>query len=585
MQTLVDAVKEHARREGGRLAFRFLDQKGELADQLSYADLDCAAQRISGWVSQQGLTGRPVLLLFPTGADFIRAFLGCLYGRAIAVPSSLPSGKRHHMERVRQVVADSGASHILVSAGWKERLKAFFSEEGVSGISILSPEQIQESAQAEVSVPQLEDPAFIQYSSGSTGNPRGVVIEHGNLIHNIRLLQKRCETDRESVFGSWLPFFHDMGLIGIVLQSLYLGARAVILSPQNFIRRPALWLRMISEYGVEVAGGPNFAYEHCLRQVRDDQLEGVDLSRWRVAFNGAEPIRASTMQRFSKRFRSFGFRDEAHTACYGLAEATLCVACHDRREPTAVLVADPVALATRKRIRPAPEGHRFVACGRVNESAEEDMAVRIVDPDSGRSLPDNQPGEIWVSSLSVGRGYQGHEALSALTFRARIADEPQRRWLRTGDLGFIREGYLFVTGRLKDLIIVNGRNISPEDIEQAAMEVLPSTRRVGETVAVSVDDVGGESILLLQEINAARMDTSALSRLARIMTAHIARQLQISVVRVVFVPNGSIPRTTSGKKKRGRCRELLQPGRGLSVLHCEEFADTGPRVSKAGAGS
>lgn len=585
MPTLADALRHHARARPGKVAFRFLDQKGCPAEQLTYAGLDESATGIAGWLRQRGLEGRPVLLLFPTGADFIRTFMGCLYGGAIAVPSSLPTGKRHHLQRVRQLVSDSGARQILVASEWRDRLREFFHEEGVTDLEIVAPEDMGRVDCRGQRDPDSETTAFIQYSSGSTSNPRGVLISHGNLVHNIQFLQKHCETGSESVFGSWLPFFHDMGLIGILLHSLYLGAQAVVLSPQSFIRRPELWLRMISDYGVDVAGGPNFGYEHCLRRVRDDQLEGVDLSGWRVAFNGAEPVRAMTMRRFSTRFAAYGFRDQAHRPCYGLAEATLCVAFHNGCEPAPILVADPDTLAGKGPIQPAPEGQRFVACGRVNESAGGHTQVRIVDPESAQPLPDNRQGEIWVSGPGVGQGYVRQQRLNAHTFQARLADSPERLWLRTGDLGFIREGYLFVTGRLKDLIIFNGRNICPEDVEQAAMDCLGLTRGMGETVALGLDDVAGEEIVLLQEVSASALNGVSLPDLARTMAKQVSRLLRIPLSRVLFVRNGCLPRTTSGKKQRGRCRELLLAGEGLTLVHCEELLAPGGAVNEAGTGS
>ncbi len=575
MDTLIDILDRHVERQADKPALTFLDDKGERCHGETFAELQSAAQQVAGSLRARGVFQKPVILLFPTGPDFVHAFLGCMYAGAVAVPSPLPTGKKYYLERVRHMLSDCGAALLLVDEQWKGRISDYLASEGVNGVEVATLRDLRVEA-----APAWRDPgisaghlALLQYSSGSTGAPKGVMVDHANLVENSAVLQARWGGHQDSVYGSWLPLFHDMGLIGTLLQVFYLGCSGVFMAPVTFVKRPYLWLRMISDYRVDIAGAPNFGYEHCLRQIRADQIAGIDLSSWRVAFNGAEPVRARTLTRFNERFRPFGFDPAAQTPSYGLAEATLCVACHDRESIHRVLEVDADALTRHQRAVPSHNGHPLVACGAVQQDAPSPAPeIRIVDPGTLEALPEAQVGEIWVAGPSLARGYWGREVESEATFRARIEGKSEKEYLRTGDLGFVIQGELYITGRLKDLIVFNGRNISPEDVERVAEEDSGFVDALGEAVAFSVDDGDREALVIIQEVAAGELTVDALSQAARTIRTRVLSEIQVDVTRLRFVPHRTLPRTTSGKKQRRRAGELFRANELPHTVHDEDFS-------------
>ncbi|MEL7611091.1 fatty acyl-AMP ligase [Vreelandella titanicae] len=571
IMTLVQLLIKNSFELEEKRAFSFLGYDGKLTESITFGDLDRSGRAIAAWLESRGLVQKPVLLLFPTGGEFIKAFVGCQYAAAIPVPSTLPAGSRHHLLRVKHLVRDSGASHILVSTAWKARIKGFLSEEGMDDVVVVCVEELDGDADDLWIDSNPSHLAFIQYSSGSTGNPKGVMVDHANLIHNSRILQARWHIRQDSVFASWLPFFHDMGLIGVIVQTLYTGASAIIISPQTFVKRPSLWLQMISDYRCDVAGAPNFGFEHCVKQISDEQIGGVDLSSWRVAFNGAEPVRHATLQRFSRRFITFGFRPEAHVPAYGLAEATLCVSSYDANSAHRTITVDPRSLTEVHEARPAAEGRAFVACGAVRDVSAPALDVRIVNPESRRELPDARIGEIWVAGASVARGYLGKEALSVATFHASLHGQEAPSYLRTGDLGFILEGQLYVTGRLKDLIVYNGRNISPEDVEHSALQDSDIAELMGDGVAFAISDNSQEHIVLMQEVTKRNLEPEDYAKAAQRMRRQVLRNIQVDLAQLVFIRRGVLPRTTSGKKQRKQACEMYLAGASDEALYVEDF--------------
>ena len=414
--------------------------------------------------------------------------------------------------------------------------------------------------------------AFLQYTSGSTASPKGAMVSHGNLIHNQRVIKTACQHTEHSTFVSWLPMFHDMGLIGNVLQPLYLGALGVLMWPTSFLQRPFCWLQAISKYKAHTSGGPNFAFELCVRKIKPEQREKLDLSSWRVAFNGAELVRSETMERFSQTFKSCGFRPETFYPCYGLAEATLFVSGGIKGAKRRVMTVDGSALE-RHRVVPASlgdkTGRKVVSCG----TAWVGQKIVIVDPDTHMPCAPDETGEIWAKGPSMVQGYWNREEETERTFKAFLTTTGEGPFLRTGDLGFINDGGLFVTGRLKDLIIIRGHNHYPEDIEYTAGQSHPGLR-VGCGAAFSVETDNDERLVVVHELERSS-ETWNVEDVAGAIRQSVADHHELQVHAVVLVEPGSIPKTSSGKLQRYLCRsaylndDLKTIGR--SVLTIEDI--------------
>ncbi len=407
--------------------------------------------------------------------------------------------------------------------------------------------------------PAAEDLAFLQYTSGSTADPKGVRVTHGNLMHNEETIRRAFGLSEESVIVGWLPLYHDMGLIGNVLQPLYLGARCVLMSPVAFLKRPRRWLEAIDRYRGTTSGGPNFAYELCVHRVPPAEREGLDLASWTLAFNGAEPVRAETLDRFAKAFAPQGFEREAFFPCYGLAEATLFVTGGDRSTPPAVETVDAAALE-RDWMEPVAEdeasARRLVGSGH----AWAEQRVAVVDTESGRELPDGRVGEIWLQGPSVAEGYWNRPEQTRSDFEARL-ETGEGPFLRTGDLGFLDRGELFVTGRLKDLVILRGRNLYPQDLELTA-ERSHEDLHPGNGAAFSVDVEGEERLVIVHElerraIRRAQEDPEPVFQAIRQAVAEVH---EARVHEVVLIKTVSLPKTSSGKVQRRKCRRQYLDG-------------------------
>ncbi len=461
--TLVQLVARHAAHIPEKTAFTFLGETGAEERNVTFSELHSDAMAIAARIGQLDVFQRPVMLLFPTGEDFVRAFLGCLYAGAIPVPVPLPSGESHDFAHVRHVLSDATPACVLVDECWRGRMVTYFrtqldADVVVSSISALAKDDSEPWVAPDIGPDVL---ALLQYPWAAMNPPKGVMVDHRNLLDNSALMQARWGSHEHSVHGSWLPLHHAMGLVGVVVQVLYEGSTGVLLSPRAFAERPYLWLRLIGDYGVDIAGAPNGGYEHCIERVSDHQLAGVDLSGWRVAINAAEPVREETLRRFSARFSRNGFSSQAHMPCYGLIESTLCVCACDRPKAPNVLYVDGGDLIDRKTVTPDPCGTPLVACGSVRGDPASSLDVRIVDPDSRRALGVDRVGEIWISGSSVARGYLGSHEDTSATFRAQIRGRPGTYYLRTGDLGFIHAGELFVTGRRAVSTAFSGRADTP----------------------------------------------------------------------------------------------------------------------------
>jgi amino acid adenylation domain-containing protein len=575
--TLVDLLQARARERPGRRAYTFLSDDGEEAASLTFGELDARARALGAWLQRMGMERERALLLFPPGLGFVEAFFGCLYAGAVAVPTP-PPGSSRRLERLAPLVADARPRAVLAPAAalagaGRRRLE---SVPGLEKVEWVAAEEVPTEAAADWRPPSTgaDDLAFLQYTSGSTSTPKGVMVSHANLLFMERLIAGAFEQDSESVVVGWLPVYHDMGLIGNVLQPLWLGAQCVLMSPVAFLRRPRRWLEAISRYRATTSGGPNFAYELCVDKIGEEERRGLDLSSWRVAFNGAEPVRAATLERFARAFEPHGFRREALFPCYGLAEATLLVSAG--REPApVVLEAGAEALEAGRveegtgRIRP------LVACGRVPEG----QTVAAVDPVSLRPSARGEVGELWVEGPGVARGYWERPDATRETFEARTAngDGP---FLRTGDLGFLRDGRLYVTGRLKDLIILRGRNHYPQDLELTAERSAPGLATAG-GAAFSVEVDGEERLVVAQELEPrARPSAADVEVLAAAIRRAIAEEHEVQAWDVVLLRAGALPKTSSGKVQRQACRRLYADGAldafGSSRLAPGESTDDTP---------
>ncbi|GAA3233868.1 hypothetical protein GCM10020256_50310 [Streptomyces thermocoprophilus] len=407
-RTFTELVLARAGALGTEDAFVFLpdDANGSVPQHLTYEQLDADARRIGAWLQERGCGGGQVLLLYPSGLEFIKAFVGCLYAGAVAVPAPLPTEQGRQFARVTGILRDAEARAVLTDAANAPEIAAWLTAENMPHVHCLATDGEALADAADWREPDLtgENLAFLQYTSGSTSDPKGVMVSHANLLANEAAIQRSVGSDSSSRYGGWLPFYHDMGLIGHILQPLYLGGSGVLMAPVSFLKRPYRWLKMIGDYGVTIGGGPNFAYDLCLRRITDEQLATLDLSTWKAACNGAEPIRVETIRAFTERFAPAGFRPEAFFPCYGMAETTLLVSGTPRGTRPVVLGVDAEALERGELADPREDApsRTLVSSGIVNE---QDFEVRIVDPESFRERAEGQVGEIWVKGDSVASGY------------------------------------------------------------------------------------------------------------------------------------------------------------------------------------
>ena len=464
-------------------------------DQLTYANLDRRARAIAANLTAQGMRGERAMLLYPPGLDFVEGFFACMYAGVVAVPA-YPPFRTRYLSRIEDIAKDCQAKLALTVNDVAVRTEAVLNEAPtLRNATWLSTDQVADELADAWQQQQLQsdDLAVLQYTSGSTGAPKGVMLAHANLMHNVSLIIHAFEASRSGVGMTWLPTYHDMGLVGGVLMPLFFGRPNVLMSPLAFLQNPRRWLQKITEYKVTISGGPNFAYDLCNDKLADEDLEGLDLSSWEVAFNGAEPIRPSTLKAFTERFSAVGFRPETFYPCYGMAETTLIVTGGEKTRRPIIRSFDGKAL-DEGRVVPAADEQRgarhLVGCGHVLPEQE----VLIVDSVSSERLLTQRVGEICVKSPSVARGYWNNPDETAKAFHRQIPGE-KGHFLRTGDLGFIDQAELFVTGRLKDLIIVRGVNRYPHDIERTVEATEPHLR-AGVTAAFSVQHGGQECLVV-----------------------------------------------------------------------------------------
>jgi acyl-CoA synthetase (AMP-forming)/AMP-acid ligase II/acyl carrier protein len=553
--TLVDLLALRAAAGDDNPAYTLLGDGETITASLSYAALETNAQAIAVLLSSLQCKGKPVLLLYPPGLDYVAAFFGCLYAGAIAVPAYPPRPNRS-LERLQSMIQDAQAQVALTHSTVLKGLEKRFAEQvDLKRLHWLATDAIDLTLADRWRQPDLtaDHLALLQYTSGSTGTPKGVMISHGNLLHNSARINSFFGDTPQSIGVSWLPPYHDMGLVGGVLQPLYIGAPMTLMPPVAFLQKPLRWLQAISRCGATTSGGPNFAYDLCAQKITPEQRQDLDLTSWTLAFSGAEPVRADTLERFTTTFAPQGFRPEAFYPCYGMAETTLMVTGSARTARPVLKTVSDRALQNNQAIAAAALGDQdpgdqrtLVGCGQSGQ----DQTLCIVDPQSRQSCPTGTVGEIWVSeSASLARGYWQRPQFTAETFAASLADSGAGPFLRTGDLGFLDGGELFVTGRLKELMIIRGRNYYPKDLEET-VETAHEALRAGAGAAFTITVEGQERLVLVYEVERRylrNLDGEAI--VAQVRRA-IAEHHDLQLYGLQLLKTGSLPKTSSGKIQR-----------------------------------
>ncbi|HEY9809674.1 MAG TPA: AMP-binding protein [Halomicronema sp.] len=557
--TLVEILQQRASSEPAQIAYTYLANGETPEDRLTYQQLDCKAKAIAAYLQSCISPGDRAVLIYPQGLEFLAAFFGCLYAGVIAIPTPAPeaSNLKRSLPRLLSIIEDSKTAAILTTTSLQSQLINHFAEFEINQqIRWYATDTIAEKLSEKCSEPVINTDtiAYLQYTSGSTSTPKGVILTHKNLICHLADLQQAGGYDNNSITVTWMPYFHDYGLVEGLLQPLYNGTTCYLMSPFAFIKKPFNWLQAISRYKATHSQAPNFAYDYCVRQIRAEQRDKLDLSSWQAAGNGAEPINPEVMESFCKTFASCGFRFHAFAPGYGLAEATLVVTI-SRKKESPVFCNFSAEELTKNRIIEDSNGKKLAGAGRLLQNTK----VAIVHPETFTQCAANEIGEIWVTSRGVAQGYWQRPDVTKETFQAYLADTKEGPFLRTGDLGFIKDGELFVTGRFKDLIIIRGENYYPQDIEWIVEKSHPALRSAA-GAAFSVEIDGTEQIVIVQEIERSAGKTLNSVEVITSIRKAIAEELELPVYGVVLLKRGTIPKTSSGKIQRQACRAAFLNG-------------------------
>jgi len=578
--TLVEILRWRAIQQPEQRTYTYLVDGEAEGDALTYAALDCQARSIGALLQSYRASGERALLLYPAGLEFIAAFFGCLYAGMIAVPlpPPNPAQPQRTLPRLRAIISDAQPSVVLTTSAILSNMEGLIAQASeLQKLLWLATDKVAGSLAQEWRDPGAtrDTLALLQYTSGSTAEPKGVMISHGNLLHNSAYINRVFALIPDSVTVTWLPAFHDMGLTNGIIQPVYKGRPCYLMPPVSFLMRPIRWLQAISRYKATISGGPNFAYELCTRRITPEQRETLDLSSWDVAYNGAEPIRADTMKQFAAAFASCGFRPGAFHPCYGLAEATLLVSGGSLRDEMFRTI--QVAAFEQNRVVDACAQQQNVRTLAGSGHALHDTKVVIAHPESLTACAADEVGEIWVSGPSVAQGYWNRPEDSERSCRAYLKDTGDGPFLRTGDLGFMKDGELFVTGRLKDLIIISGRKLYPQDIELTVEQSHPALRPAC-CAAFSSDGAGEEHLIIAAEVepryqpavrNPPVGETRAhptgrwpldVEAVVRTIRRAVAEAHDVRVHTVVLLRAGRIPKTTSGKVQRHICQASFLKG-------------------------
>ena len=561
--SLLDILRDRAKYQPDKQAYIFLQNGETESGSLSYGELDRQARAIAAHL--QSWQGERALLLYPSGLEFITAFFGCLYAGVVAVPV-YPPRRNQKLSRLLSIVNDAQAKLALTTISILADIDRRWEQEAdlLADLKWVATDPIE--ANRGEFVPQSvtrSSLAFLQYTSGSTGTPKGVMVTHGNIIHNQQLIQQAFGHSEHTMVVGWLPLFHDMGLIGNVLQPIYLGITCILMPPVAFLMKPIRWLQVISKYRATTSGGPNFAYDLCVKKVQPEQLAKLDLSSWDLAFNGAEPVRAQTLEQFGKKFAQCGFNYSAFYPCYGMAETTLFATGGDKNHLPVIQGVKAGELEQNSVVESevsSAENLVFVGCGRPYM----DTTVIIVNPESLTRCKKGQVGEIWVTGGSIASGYWNRPQVTQEKFQAYLKDTGEGPFLCTGDLGFLSDGELFVTGRLKDLIIIRGQNHYPQDIELTVENSHPSLRNYSSAV-FSVEMEGEERLVVACEVERTYLRNLNPEEVVKGLRKAVSEEHDLQLYAVVLLKTGSIPKTSSGKIQRHACRTGFLNG-SLDVL-------------------
>lgn len=560
--SLVTLLRHRAVTQPDERAYVFLSDRGAEEATLTFRELWDAAFGLASQLATRVAPGERALLVFPPGLEFLVAFFACQIARVIAVPMMVPR-RNSARDASANIVANCAPAIILTSPALanREDLRARFQDGTPEWLPVEITSPLPLPAGFAPPPPRPEDIAFLQYTSGSTSDPKGVAVSHANLLANLDMIRVSLANTRQSTYVNWVPLYHDMGLILNALEALYVGALCVLMAPNAFMQRPLNWLRAIHSYRAEVACGPNFGYDLCVGRYRADQMQDIDLSSWKVALNGAEPVHAETIEKFAATFAEHGFDRSAIFPAYGMAEATLLIsgghrgAGHVTRDVSRTGLQDHIVRTPID----AMDIQTVIGCGRalVNER------VAIVDPASRNRLPLNQVGEIWVCGPNVAGSYWRNTDATNTDLRARIADDDDEAdWLRTGDLGFLdADGELFITGRIKDLIIIRGVNHYPQDIEHSVQAVHPALRaNCGAAFSVS-GEFGDEELVIVQEVERTARNKIDSIEMTDLIRQGIVDQHEVHARHIMLIRPGALPKTTSGKVQRALARKLWLEGR------------------------
>ena len=560
--SLVDVLRYRATEQPNDPAYIFLPDRGAERLSLSFAELYTRARAVAVSLADRGQKGDRAVLLFSPGLDFIVAFFACLLAGVIAVPMMIPR-RASSRDASAAILADCSPCFAMTRRDLvtdaRPELMERFGIGRLDWVFVDCRRPVSAELRAPLPLPAREDIALLQYTSGSTSSPKGVMVSHRNLIENSEMIRIALDNTRNSTHVSWVPLYHDMGLILNVLQSFYVGALCVLLAPVSFMQRPLSWLRAIHDYRAEVAGGPNFAFDLCVRRHRPEEIHGIDLSCWKVALNGAEPIRASTIDRFAATFAPYGFDAKSIHPAYGMAEATLLISAGRRGTGPITRRIDRDALQRNQIVAPAKaqDAQILVGCGRrlVGER------LAIVDPETRMSRGPGLLGEVWVAGPHVAHGYWRNPEATASAFRARTASGGAQSWLRTGDLGFLDEnGELYITGRIKDLIIIRGINHYPQDIEETVQDCHTALRRHCGAAFSVPDHNDEEQLVLVQEVERTFRRQIAVEEIIAAIREAISREHEIAAREIVLIRTGSLPKTSSGKIQRRLTRQMFLAG-------------------------
>lgn len=559
--SLVALGRYRSAHQKGKIAYSMLKYGTGVDDQLTYEQLDLRARALAAELQSLGVAGCNALLLFPAGLEFVVAFIGCLYAGVAAVPTPLPGRKDKDWIKTAAIAKDADVAVVLSVCAQEEFIRSSMDGDAfLQGLPYVSVDTVcDERADQWVDPGATQDDlAFLQYTSGSTGMPKGVMVTHGNLLHNEEMMRKAYLHTQETVYVSWLPLFHDMGLIGNVLHTLYLGGQCYLMTPVAFLQQPLRWLQAMSDYKASTSFAPNFAYELCLRRISEEQRDQLDLSHWTLALNGAEPVRADTLKRFAQFFAPSGFKWSAHYPAYGLAEATLFVSGTGRYEEPHIVEVDSRELQNHRiAYRDAQEGTQLLVSSGLTNTVQD---IAIVSPDGFERCASNEVGEIWIKGGSVAKGYWKNPEQTDEIFNAYIADDGDGPYLRTGDLGFIDEGHLFITGRLKDVVIVNGANFYPQDIELAVQNNLSALRH-GYGAVFGIEQDGSEQIVVVQEVERTQLKKIDPQEVFANIRQTVSQEFQIPVAAIVLIKPMTLPLTSSGKiQRRGARKQFYERG-------------------------